>query len=188
MLAQVCTGSGGSLLLVLISLSARPRGPQLPERQARRSVSGIGEFNLTIQARQSTLDPLKPHDSEEESSDNSSGPGNTERTPPIFQHVQQLPAEHTTLASNIDGQDILPYISVLVRRLSEEAADPALPADIILRISRISPTESFRKPLNYPTQAPQANQHKSSYGISRDCLRWRADYTPGLMTNRPGIR
>jgi hypothetical protein len=41
----------------------------------------------------------------------------------------------------------------LVRRLSEEAADPVLPPDIILHISRIAPTESFRKSLPDPSSS-----------------------------------
>jgi hypothetical protein len=39
-----------------------------------------------------------------------------------------------------------PTISALIRRLSEEAADPVLPRDIITRINRLSPTEFFRDP------------------------------------------
>ena len=89
--------------------------------------------------------PKNSHDSEEESSDNDSRSGSAERAAPT---LQLLSLEHTIIASNIEGQHgIPPDISALVQRLSEETADPVLPPDITLQISRISPTESFRKPL-----------------------------------------
>jgi hypothetical protein len=92
--------------------------------------------------------PKNVQDSEEGSSDSSSGSESAERTPPTLQQIQQLSLEHTIAAPNTDSQyGIPPAISALVKRLSEEAADPVLPPDIISRISSMSPTESFRKPL-----------------------------------------
>ncbi|KIM93219.1 hypothetical protein OIDMADRAFT_61858 [Oidiodendron maius Zn] len=92
--------------------------------------------------------PKISHDSEEESSDNDSGSGGAERAAPTLPQVQRLSLDNITPASHTDDQQgIPPAISALVRRLSEETADPALPSDIILQVSRISPTESFRKPL-----------------------------------------
>jgi hypothetical protein len=61
--------------------------------------------------------------------------------PTIQQQVRKLSLEH------VDGPaSIPPTISALIRRLSEEAADPVLPRDIISRISAASPTEFFREP------------------------------------------
>jgi hypothetical protein len=92
--------------------------------------------------------PKNVHDSEEGSSDNSSRSGSAEWTPPTLQQIQQLSLEHIIPASNTDSQYGIPHaISVLVKRLSEEIANPVLPPDIISPISKISPTKSFRKPL-----------------------------------------
>jgi len=67
--------------------------------------------------------------------------------PTIHQQVRKLSLEHADVTSSTDIDAGMPLmISALIRRLSEEAAGPVLPRDIISRISRISPTESFREP------------------------------------------
>jgi hypothetical protein len=75
-------------------------------------------------------------------------PQHVEQVPStLHQQVRQLSLERANPTSSGDDEaGIPPGISALVQRLSEEAADPILPPDIILRISRISPTESFPKP------------------------------------------
>jgi hypothetical protein len=108
--------------------------------------------------------PKNSHDSEEESSDNDSRSGSAGRAAPT---LQPLSLEHTIMASNIEVQHgIPPDISALVQRLSEEAADPVLPPDITLQISRISPTESFRKPLP-DTRPSSKSSRKHLRHISR---------------------
>ncbi|KAF8861397.1 hypothetical protein BDZ45DRAFT_740462 [Acephala macrosclerotiorum] len=93
--------------------------------------------------------PGPSRDSEEEVSNNSdSASQDAEQiSPTIRQQVGNLSLEHADLTSSADiDAGIPPGISALIKRLSEEAADPVLPLDIISRISRISPTESFREP------------------------------------------
>jgi hypothetical protein len=65
----------------------------------------------------------------------------------LHQQVRKLSLEHADVTSSTDIDAGMPLmISALIKRLSEEAAGPVLPRDIISRISRISPTESFREP------------------------------------------
>jgi hypothetical protein len=105
--------------------------------------------------------PKNIQDSEEGSSDSSSGSG------AHLQQIQRLSLEHTTAGLNSDSQNVIPpAISALVRRLSEEAADPVLPPDIISRINSMSPTESFRQP--EPGMNPSARPaQKLFWHISR---------------------
>jgi hypothetical protein len=112
--------------------------------------------------------PGQSYDSEEEMSDNSdSEPQSAEQTAPtIHQQVRKLSLEHTDATSSaVIDTGIPPTISDLIRRLSEEAADPVLPRDIISRIRSTSPTESFPEPkfaeIPHPKTTRQLLRHVS---------------------------
>ena len=62
----------------------------------------------------------------------------------IDKQIRRLSLEEADLLSGVEyGYDIPAKISSLIKQLSESAADPVLPQNIITRIQRLSPTETF---------------------------------------------
>ena len=90
--------------------------------------------------------PGQAHNSEEGSSDSNDSSQVSEQILPTIQRARTSSLENAGLLSQPDIDTSIPLeISGLVKRLSEETANPILPRDIISRINVISPTESFRE-------------------------------------------
>ncbi len=120
------------------------------------SASRAASLTKSVRSRRIQLDYTKPaiffgppgqaSDSEDGTSDtNESSSQITE--PTISQHITMLTLEYVDPTHNTDADISIPSeICNLIKRLSEEAAEPILPSDIVSRINMISPTEFFFEP------------------------------------------
>ncbi|CZT52254.1 uncharacterized protein RSE6_13543 [Rhynchosporium secalis] len=159
-------------------VSALDDSASFKEPSSATSASRPGSPSKSIRSRRIQLDYTDPpiffgpprrqlSDSEDASSSSSSSSSQI-IDPQISQHVNMTTLEHTEREVSIP-----PDICNLIKRLSEEAANPVLPADIVSSINAISPTEFFE--LHCASAAPSTNtsrkllKHISTlFGMARD--------------------
>jgi len=116
--------------------------------------------------------PSQTSDSEDEKSDTSESASQSTE-PIVSHHIARLSLGKVDLTSSISVDTSIPLeICSLIKRLSEEAANPVLSPDIISRIEKISPTEAFPETKaddTPPETSRKLFRHISTlFGMARD--------------------